>query len=149
MTTEDALIVEITAEQTRPIRQQVLRPHQDARELVYPGDDSPDSFHLGVVQCSNLVAVLSMYREPMPGEVDCVWRIRGMASVPGFRGVGFGRKLVDTARDRAWNIERVAIWCNARESAFGFYEKLGFVAVGELFEIEGIGTHSVMVLEPN
>ncbi len=139
-------IVDITAEQTREIRQSVLRPQQDASMLVYPGDDDKESFHLGVMKDQSVVAILSMYHMPREGE-SSGWRIRGMATVPAVRSMGYGRELVLNARDRAWRIDRSEIWCNARESAFGFYEKLGFVVVGDLFEIEGIGTHAVMVLE--
>jgi len=141
-------IREISAEQTRPVRQSVLRPHQHASELVYPGDDDAESFHLGAVRDDEVLAILSMYHEPMPGSKSSGWRIRGMASVPEVRGAGYGTKLVEAARERSWSADRSPIWCNARQSAFGFYEKLGFVMVGQLFEIEGIGTHSVMVLSP-
>jgi len=142
-------IHEISAAQTRPIRQAVLRPHQDASELIYPGDDDTDSFHLGAMRRDELLAILSMYHQAMPdgtANSRAGWRIRGMASMPQVRGGGYGRKLVTVARDRAWAVERAPIWCNARESAFGFYKKIGFSIVGDLFEIEGIGTHAVMVL---
>jgi len=138
-------IEEISAKQTRPIRQAVLRPHQAERELVYPGDDDAGSFHLGAMRGDAVLAILSMYHQAMD-DTPSGWRIRGMASAPEVRGTGYGRKLVEVARDRAWEIERAPIWCNARASAFGFYEKLGFMIVGDLFEIEGIGTHAVMVL---
>ena len=141
-------IKEISVDQARPIRQQVLRPHQAASELVYPGDDAIDSFHLGAIRGDDVLAILSMYFSPKPDESTNAWRIRGMASVPEIRGTGFGRKLVEVARDKAWAIERAPIWCNARESAFGFYEKLGFVTEGCIFEIEGIGPHAVMALNP-
>ena len=147
--TEPIKIQEISAEQTRPVRQQVLRPHQAASELVYPGDDASDSFHLGAMQDSELLAILSMYFSPKPESTSNAWRIRGMASAPAIRGTGYGRLLVEVARDKAWAIERAPIWCNARESAFGFYEKLGFVIEGGIFKIEGIGPHAVMVLAPN
>jgi len=140
-------IREITADQTRPVRQRVLRPHQHADELVYPGDDAHDSFHLGAYQGDTLSAILSMYRAPKPDEQAPAWRIRGMASIREARGSGLGRLLVEHARERVWAVDRTPIWCNARESAFGFYHKLGFVIEGGIFEIEGIGPHAVMVLE--
>ncbi len=145
-------IRELTAAQTRPVRQHVLRPHQRAEELVYPGDDAHDTFHLGAVDGDVVLAILSMYRHAQPptdpmGEPRA-WRIRGMASMPAARGTGLGRQLVEHARDRVWDIARDPIWCNAREHAFGFYQKLGFEIVGDIFEIEGIGPHAVMVLSP-
>lgn len=89
-----------------------------------------------------------MYFSPKPNETSNAWRIRGMASLPEIQGLGHGRRLVEVACERSWAAERAPIWCNARESAFGFYEKLGFVIEGEIFEIEGIGPHAVMVLNP-
>ena len=141
-------IKEISVEEARPIRQQVLRPHQAVSELIYPGDDANNSFHLGAMRSDEVLAILSMYCSPKPEDTADAWRIRGMASVPEIRGTGFGRKLVEVARDKSWNSMRAPIWCNARESAFGFYEKLGFVIEGEIFDIEGIGPHAVMVLNP-
>lgn len=146
-------IREITAEDTRPVRQRVLRPHQRPEELVYPGDDDHDTFHLGAFgEAGELLAILSMYRHAQPPsdpfDEPRAWRIRGMASVPEARGTGLGKALVERARDRVWAVARDPIWCNARENAFGFYEKLGFAIVGGIFEIEGIGPHAVMVLQP-
>jgi predicted GNAT family N-acyltransferase len=146
-------IRELSAAQTRPVRQRVLRPHQQPEELVYPSDDDADTFHLGAVnESGDVLAILSMYRHAQPptdpdGEPKA-WRIRGMASVPKARGTGLGRELVERARDRVWAIDRDPIWCNARENAFGFYQKLGFEIVGGIFEIDGIGPHAVMVLTP-
>lgn len=145
-------IKQISPEQARPVRQRVLRPHQRPEELVYPGDDDADTFHLGAVDADQVLAILSMYRHAQPptdpfGEPRA-WRIRGMASIPEVRGTGLGKRLVEHARDRVWTVSRDPIWCNARESAFGFYEKLGFVIVGGVFEIEAIGPHAVMVLSP-
>ena len=151
MTDEPIVIREISVEQARPVRQCVLRPHQAAHELVYPGDDAESSFHLGAVRVAEgeeqVMAILSMYHMPKPKCQSSAWRIRGMASIEEVRGMGFGKKLVEVARDRAWANDRAPIWCNARESAFGFYEKLGFVIEGGIFEIEGIGPHAVMVLD--
>ena len=38
------------------------------------------------------------------------------------------------------------VWCNARLSAAGFYERVGFGRVGGVFEIAGIGPHAVMTI---
>ncbi|MEX0876468.1 MAG: GNAT family N-acetyltransferase [Phycisphaerales bacterium] len=145
-------IMEVDAATIRPVRQRVLRPHQRAEELVYPGDDDRETFHLAAVRNGEILAILSMYRHAQPPsdpfDEPKAWRIRGMASVPEARGTGLGRVLVEAARDRVWRVSTDPIWCNARENAFGFYEKLGFGIVGGIFEIEGIGPHAVMVLRP-
>jgi ribosomal protein S18 acetylase RimI-like enzyme len=41
------------------------------------------------------------------------------------------------------------LWCNARTSAIGFYEKLGMKVISEEFEIPVIGPHKVMIRHLN
>ena len=37
------------------------------------------------------------------------------------------------------------VWCNAREEAIGFYKKMGFEGIGDLFDIPPGGKHLLMV----
>ena len=138
----------ISAEQTRPVRHEILRPGMPVESLVYPGDDNPDTFHKGTFDHSDgegaLVCILSMYAEPVPGRDGPGWRIRGMATLPAHRGLGLGAGLVEAAVAQAHAARVAPVWCNARTSAAGYYEKLGFERVGDEFEIEGIGPHKVM-----
>lgn len=67
-----------------------------------------------------------------------------MATREAFRGSGCGRALFEAGRSWALGVGRVRIWCNARSSAAGFYERLGFERHGEEFEIDGIGPHFSM-----
>lgn len=143
-----SLPVDIKVDQARQLRRSILRPHQEAHALIYPGDDAPETFHLGLLEGDNLLGVLSMFQEPKPGQVSPAWRIRGMACLPEVRGKGIGRQLVLSARDRAWSSLNAPIWCNARESACGFYARIGFTVEGSPFELEGIGPHERMVLAP-
>ena len=73
-----------------------------------------------------------------------MYRLRGMASLPEAKGKGAGRALLNEAVVRASKLEASHIWCNARELAFGFYEKLNFEYYSEMFDIEGIGPHKKM-----
>ena len=36
------------------------------------------------------------------------------------------------------------LWCKARLVAIDFYESLGFIKIGPIYEIEGIGPHYTM-----
>lgn len=138
---------------TRPLRHAILRPNQPIDACVYPGDDAPDSFHLGIRGeaghgASDLIAVASFYREPIPDgpSAERQLRIRGMAVLPAHRGKGLGRSLVDAGLDIAirQSPPPSLVWCNARTTAAGYYAKLGFTPRGDEFEIEGIGPHFVM-----
>jgi len=114
--------------------------------LFYPGDDDPNTFHMGTLDGEGaLVGIISIYDEPVPGTDTPAWRIRGMATLPEFRGLGLGAGLVEAGIAHAHGSRVSPVWCNARTSAAGYYDKLGFVQVGDEFEIEGIGPHVVMV----
>lgn len=136
----------IEAAATHPLRQRVLRPHQPPEALHYPGDLEPGAVHLGAFDATGaLVGIASLSIEPQPGRATSrTFRLRGMAVEPSLQGGGLGSQLVGAcvAEGRAAGME--AIWCNARTSAERFYRRLGFLRVGDRFEIEGIGPHYVM-----
>ncbi|ARF90322.1 GCN5-related N-acetyltransferase [Burkholderia cenocepacia] len=54
------------------------------------------------------------------------WRLRGMAVHPSVRGLGFGRLLVNLSLRHVREQHGTLLWCTARESAYRFYEMLGF-----------------------
>ena len=39
------------------------------------------------------------------------------------------------------------LWCNARITAFGFYEKMDFKILGEVFDILKLGPHKTGYIE--
>ena len=51
------------------------------------------------------------------------------------------KDLLEYAEKKVIQSEANYIWANARTSAWGFYEKLGYKILGEQFEIKGIGPH--------
>ena len=135
----------ISAEETRGLRQAILRPHQRPEELVYPGDDDPDTLHLGAYVDGKLVGVASLYREAPPKEEDPgAWRLRGMAVAKDRQKQGLGAALLDACIAHAKGSGGTSLWCNARTTAAGFYTSLGFEVEGDAFELPGIGPHYVM-----
>lgn len=138
----------IRPEQTHALRHTVLRPHQTLAEMDYDGDGLPTTLHLGAIRDKDgkVLGVVTLNLEtPMPIEPapnDC--RLRGMAVAHSAQGTGVGRLLVERAIHDAAQRGAKRLWCNARVSAMGFYEKLGFITIGERFEIKHIGPHYVM-----
>ncbi len=135
----------ITAEASRPIRLEVLRPGRPASEVVFDADDAPDTAHAGGFVEGELVSVGRVSREPPPGSGDPnAWRLRGMATLPEHRDRGVGAAVL------AWLLEHAAarggteLWCNARVRARPFYERAGFRAEGDEFDVPGIGPHYLM-----
>ena len=68
-----------------------------------------------------------------------------MATVEDMQGRGAGRALVAEGVRSAAAAGAALIWCHARVSASGFYEKVGFVAISPAFELPVAGKHYVMV----
>jgi ribosomal protein S18 acetylase RimI-like enzyme len=138
-------IQRISAADTRQLRHVVLRPHQRPEELVYPGDDAPDTRHLGLYVGGEQLGVASLYREPEPGtKDDGAWRLRGMAVPSKYQGMGYGAALLRACMEHARHQGGTLLWCNARTPAAGFYRKLGFEVKGNEFELPGIGPHYLM-----
>ena len=133
----------LVAAETRPLRQRILRPGQAAHELVYPGDDDADSLHVGAFEQERLLGVASLLRQspeaqpPRGGD----WRLRGMAVVPEARRRGVGAALLAACEEHARRHGGTRLWFNARVDAMAFYAALGYQAIGEAYELPGIGAH--------
>ena len=133
-------ITPLLAEETRPLRSLVLRPGKPLTEVVYPGDDAAGTLHLGVRgDNGNVLAVASFFREPWADLPETPgYRLRGMAVQPDLRGTGIGRALLLEGLERLCLDPAVElVWCNARVTAIGFYERLGFAVLGEPFLVPG------------
>ncbi|HEU4430052.1 MAG TPA: GNAT family N-acetyltransferase [Myxococcota bacterium] len=132
----------ISAEEVRPLRQLVLRPRRPFVETRFDGDDSSATAHFGAFRDGALLAIATLLDAPhpeRPGVRAC--QVRGMASDPSVRGLGFGAAVLAACEAEARRRGAQLLWCNAREEAAGFYRRAGFVAIGEGFEIPGVGPH--------
>jgi GNAT superfamily N-acetyltransferase len=57
---------------------------------------------------------------------------------------GAGRKVVQACIDHARREGATRLWCHARVSARGFYERLGFAASGDVYDLPVAGPHVFM-----
>ncbi len=143
-------IKELTVEETRPLRHQILRPHQTLADCVYPGDEDPESYHYGAHSNGELITIASVFKQledrfnEFPQTVQ--FRLRGMGTIATERGKGHGKAVLEACLEHCWKQGGEIFWCNARTSAAGYYEKMGFDMLPQEFEIEGIGPHRVMYL---
>ncbi|RME14276.1 MAG: GNAT family N-acetyltransferase [Bdellovibrio sp.] len=140
-------VKEITYKETLSPRRQWLRPFLTESQCVYPGDLHPDSFHLGAFSGDKLVGIASFFKEgheALQGQNP--FRLRQMASAPSFRNKGVGRQLILVAKKMLKERQSTLLWCHARQEAFGFYEKMGFLYYGPLFHVPQIGPHKIMYL---
>ncbi len=139
----------VPAELTRALRQQVLRPNQAPEELIYPGDEAPGSFHLAAYRGVDVVGTitLSLEEREESGRARGSYRLRGMAIESDARGNGIGARLLGEAFEKMSAAGGERVWCNARLSAAGFYDRHGFHRIGPEFDLPGIGPHVVMERE--
>jgi GNAT superfamily N-acetyltransferase len=135
----------ISATDTYRIRQQILRPTQSIEECQYEGDLAQSSFHIGAFDEDVLISIGSYYQEAQKDlNGNLPYRLRGMATLPNYRGKGVGKQLIAFSEDVLKEKGCEMWWCNARISAGPYYEKLGLTQLGEVFEIEPIGPHVIM-----
>ena len=142
------MITRVPVPATHALRHAVLRPHQSPDQMAFAGDDHPDAGHFAAVVGGETAGVVSVTPEPRPGDdLPGQWRLRGMATADGHRGTGVGSKLVAAAVEHCRGRGGRVVWCNARTSAAGFYERHGFARVGGEFELPDVGPHVVMTRE--
>jgi GNAT superfamily N-acetyltransferase len=132
--------------QTRALRHEILRPHEPIERLTE--DEVAEAFAVGAFLDGQLLAVgfIAPASPPAGDGEPGAWRVRGMATAPHARSRGLGAAVLEAlvAHARAAGARRV--WCNARTPARAFYERAGFSATSDEFEIAGIGPHFVMEL---
>jgi GNAT superfamily N-acetyltransferase len=138
----------ISVSEARQLRHAILRPHQKPEELIFRGDDAPDTLHVGAFEDDKLVGIASVAREEFPGEPQLnAWRLRGMATAPQARRMGYGGALVHAliahVAARGGNL----IWCHGRVSALPFYRAVGFREHGNEFDVPVTGPHFVLQRE--
>lgn len=125
------------------LRHAVLRPGRPSASAVFDGDDEPTTHHYGAFDGGGAVACLSFMRRDRDGEAH---QLRGMATAVAVRGAGVGRALLAFAEDALVAATGIAgLWCNARVESVGFYERVGWVVVSDVFEVPDVGPHRVMV----
>lgn len=135
----------ILAETALPLRQQVLRPGLTPKQSGYPEDNFETTFHVGAYLGNRLVGVATFIRENFEDlAASEAYRLRGMATDSEFHKQGIGRVVLEAGLCKIQSEKIRLVWCNAREKAFLFYEKLGFQYHGSMFDIPGIGAHKVM-----
>lgn len=125
-----------------PLRMTVLRAGMPESASRWTGDLEADTTHFVATDGERIVGIASVMRRPWPGFGDGPgWQLRGMAVDPALRGTGVGRLVLDAVCAHV----AAPVWCNARVTALGFYEREGWRPIGDVFEIPEAGPHVRMV----
>jgi GNAT superfamily N-acetyltransferase len=133
---ETACFRQVSISDARLLRDKVLRPGYAPGGSVYPGDDEPETLHIGAFMRNNVVAVATICHENMPGKSEtAAWRLRGMATLPQYRGLGLAKRLVNDCMQHAIDHGGVMVWCSSRIATVRFYESLSFEQFGKYFRL--------------
>lgn len=90
-----------------------------------------EQIHLAVLFEGELAGTVLVV-PPTQGDAGC-GRLRQMAVAPGRRGAGLGRRLVGAAEATLRELGAEAARLHARETAAGFYARLGYRVTGPAF----------------
>ena len=128
---DEPVVVELTPEETHPLRLAVLRFDTPTKNVVFPEDTWPGAFHLGVRLGDELVGTSSWVPRDHHGQPGV--QLRGMATSRRLQGSGLGGILLNAGCERAAAGDAVVVWARARDAALAFYLRHGFEVEGDGF----------------
>ena len=139
------IIQQTDVEQLRSLRSLVLRPGQPIEKTNYERDNEKSTLHYAAKIDGAVLSIATIYPEEF-SEVKSglSYRLRGMATHPEYRRQGLARGIMCKVKRDLKYINVDLIWCRARIVAVEFYQSLGFVKIGPIYEIEEIGPHYTM-----
>lgn len=125
----------ISWQQALPVRHQVLWPTKAPDFCKIEGDEL--AYHYGYFVKNQLVAVASIYLDGNKA------RLRKFATLSAYQSQGIGTKLISHILKELNSSDVTTFWCDARASAVGFYQRLGFIVEGELFYKEQVSYYKM------
>jgi GNAT superfamily N-acetyltransferase len=134
-----------SADEIRELRLAVLRPNAERVPSAY--DLMPETVHIGAFDGERVVGCASVFPDPYVDEPNA-WRLRGMAVDPAYQGQGIGRLVLDAATAAAEQAGAPSIWANGRVSAMAFYQRLGWDAVGDVFDYGPASLPHLTIIRP-
>ena len=125
------------------LRHRVLRAGRPIESANLTDDEAEGTIHYAIFENGQAISCLSLMRSQLGSEP--AWQLRGMAADVGAQGKGLGGRLLKYAMDdaRLLGFSQV-MWCNARITAVGFYEKYGWKVCSEEFDVPLVGPHFKM-----
>ena len=138
-------IKQVDVEEIRSLRSLVLRPGQPKDSTNYEKDNEIPTLHYANIINKKVCSIATFYPEPMLElKAFNAYRLRGMATHPNYVRRGLARSLMLKAICDIKNLGGDLIWCKARLVAIDFYQSIGFLKIGPIYEIDGIGSHYTM-----
>ncbi len=131
MSNQDYSIEQIPPAATLIVRQAELYPLMLLKKLQL--DEDENGIHFGLFHDNKLISVVSCFEKE-----DGSMQFRKFATIKEFQRQGFGTALLKYIMAFAEEQNVRKIWCNARISAIGFYQKFGLQETVVKFSRDGI-----------
>lgn len=112
-------------QETIPLRHAILWPDRPPEFCHVEGDE--DGWHFGAYLSGALVAVASAYPDGRGA------RLRKFATATACQGRGIGTGLLNHILADLRGLGIDYLWCDARETAMGFYRRFGMRPEGDRF----------------
>ena len=150
--TDQILVRPASAEEVVDLRLAVLRPGFPREAAIFPLDRDAGTHHFVAVSNGDggnggpIVGCVTISRpRPWHDQPDAI-QLRAMAVAEDFRSAGVGRMLLARVDEQVRTLPppRPIMWCNARVSAIGFYERCGWTVVSDIFDSPPAGPHVKM-----
>lgn len=125
----DIHIEQITPELTWRLRHQVLYPEGTINDMAMPQDEQ--GTHFGAFFENKLAGIVSLFHQGNN------FQFRKLAVDPAMQHKNIGTQLLQYITRHAAEHGGTRLWCNARLTAAGFYEKAGFTPTGGPFRKNG------------
>ena len=126
------------------LRHAVLRAGLPRGEAIFPGDGAGTTLHYGAFRDGEVLCCATLHASEWEGEPAL--QLRGMATSPGARRSGLGRRVMEFIEEDVRAAGGPLLWwCNARVPAVEFYKAMAWSVASEEFVIPTAGPHVRMV----
>lgn len=132
-------------EEVLPVRIEVLRNGKLEPPAHHAEDTLEGTFHLAYIEKEDVLGIASFHPVGLSEYKGQGYQLRGMAVKAYAQNQGIGKQLLIFGEKELQKRKIDYIWCNAREKAFPFYEKMGYQFISEMFEVPMIGLHKKMI----
>ncbi|KAI1777499.1 GCN5-like N-acetyltransferase [Hypoxylon cercidicola] len=118
----------ISPAETYALRHAVLWPDKPLSYVQLPDDLNGQHFGAFTNSPEELVSIISLFIDDSGAA-----RFRKFATASEWQGKGIGSALLKYTIEAAVKLGATRIWCDARQSALGFYRRFGMSGEGAVF----------------